>query len=96
MAAKFIMILMCLSTLTVAFAMPAAHPAEAVTNDDMKTEETSHAHLPFSFGFGGYPQYSPYGYGYRSGLGISIGYPLAYSHSFGYSNDYPHYLPQFK
>jgi len=58
--------------LTVAFAMPAVHPAEAVTNDDMKTAETSYAHLPFSFGFGGYPRYSPYGYGYRSGLGNKL------------------------
>ncbi|CAI6366712.1 unnamed protein product [Macrosiphum euphorbiae] len=74
--------------------MPAAQPAGVATNEDMKTAETSY--LPFSLGFGGYQRYSPYGYGYRSGLGVSIGYPTPYSHSFGYSNDYPQYLSQFK
>jgi len=69
-------ILMCLAVLNVAFAMPAAQPAEVA--EDMKTAETSHGHLPFSFGFGGYPRYSPYGYagyagyGYRSGLGNEL------------------------
>jgi len=66
-------ILMSLAVLNVAFAMPAAQPAGVATNEDMKTAETSHGLLPFSFGFGGYPRYSPYvnaGYGYRSGLGI--------------------------
>jgi len=58
---------MCLAVLNVAFAMPAAQP----TNENMKTAETLHIHhMPFSFGFGGYRGYSPYGYGLRSGLGI--------------------------
>ncbi|KAL4098898.1 hypothetical protein QTP88_023415 [Uroleucon formosanum] len=96
MAATFTMILMCLAVLNVSFAMPAAQPAEVATNEDMKTAETSYGHLPFSFGFVGYPRYSPYGYGFRNGLGISIGYPTPYSHSFGYSYDYPQYLSQFK
>jgi len=56
--------------MNVAFAMPAAQPAGVVTNEDMKTSETSHGILPFSFGFGGYPGYSPYGF--RSGLGIEL------------------------
>jgi len=60
---------MCLAVLNVAFAMPAAQPAGVATNEDMKTAETSHGHFPFSFGFGSYPRYSPYGYGFRSGLG---------------------------
>jgi len=28
--------------------------------------------------------------------GVSIGYPTSYSHSIGYSEDYPQYLPQLK
>lgn len=43
--------------------MSAAQPAGVVTNEKMKTAETSHDHLPFSFGFGGYSQYAQlYGY----------------------------------
>lgn len=61
---------MCLAVLNVAFAMPAAQPA-GVENENMKTAETSHVHLPFSFGFGAYPaRYAPYGF--RSGLGIKL------------------------
>jgi len=26
--------------------------------------------------------------------GISIGYPTAYSHAYGYSDDFPQYMPQ--
>ena len=61
---------MCLAVLNVAFAMPAAQTAGA-DHEDMKTAETSHIHhLPFSFGFGGYPRYAPFGF--RSGLGIEL------------------------
>jgi len=56
--------------LNAVIAMPAAQPAGAVTNEDMKAAETSHVHLPFSFSFGDYPRYSPFGY--RSGLGIGL------------------------
>lgn len=50
--------------------MPAAQPA-GVENENMKTAETSHIHLPFSFGFGAYPaRYAPFGF--RSGLGITL------------------------
>ncbi|KAF0774127.1 Uncharacterized protein FWK35_00002226 [Aphis craccivora] len=90
MAAKFTMIMICLSVLNVTLAMPAAQPA-GVENENMKTAETSHIHLPFSFGFGAYPaRYAPFGF--RSGLGISVGYPNVYTHGYGYSNDYPYLL----
>jgi hypothetical protein len=52
--------------------MPAAQQTQVTPKETMKTAETSHLRLPFSFGFGAaYPvaRYSPFAY-----RGISIGF----------------------
>ncbi|XP_025424416.1 uncharacterized protein LOC112693521 [Sipha flava] len=100
MAAKFTMIL-CAALISVAFAMPAAQQTQVTPKETMKTAETSHLRLPFSFGFGAaYPvaRYSPFAYrGISIGFGSEIGNGYPYYNQYGnyYADDYQHYLAHY-